>query len=65
MTDKQITLNQIETLEKFYCAILDSSINIRPANITLEFMKQGAQDFVNFIRKSIEGGLINNESEEN
>lgn len=64
MTDKQITLNQIEALEEFYCAILDSSININPTNVTLYFRKQGVQDFVNFIRKSIEGGLISNEGEE-
>lgn len=64
MTDKQITLNQIEALEEFYCHILDSSININPTNITLEFRKQGVQDFVKFIKKAIEGGLINNDSEE-
>lgn len=63
MTDKQITLNQIEALEEFYCAILDSSININPTNITFKFRKQGAQDFVKFIKNAIKNGLISNESE--
>ena len=65
MTDsKPITLNQIEVLEEFYCAILDSSISINPTNITFGFRKQGVQDFVKFIKKSIKNGLISNESEE-
>ena len=65
MTDKQIiTLNQIEALEEFYCAILDSSIHINPTNITFRFRKQGVQDFVTFIKNSIKNGLINNESED-
>lgn len=63
MTDKQITLEQIEALEEFYCAILDSSININPTNITFKFRKQGVQDFVNFIKKSIKYGLISNDGE--
>lgn len=63
MTDKQITLEQIEALEEFYCAILDSSININPTNITFKFRKQGVQDFVNFIKKSIKNGLLSNDGE--
>lgn len=63
MTDKQITLEQIEALEEFYCAILDSSININPTNITFKFRKQGVQDFVNFIKKSIKSGLLSNDGE--